>query len=184
MQNVLSALILCTCWLMPGMVQSQEIIGVGTKWDNSFKEWIIHTSDEDIRGEMDTRWRFREDFTEWDFRLDDIHASVEQKWEDDPNIWEVNCEGVVVTIRTLWSNDFSEWRLSDGTTQLTWKSRYRNVREEWELRDLRNGEFTMYTYWEGDPREWVVLDKLDEDVSFAMKVGLVFIALYNSTPKM
>ena len=162
---------------------SQDIIGIGTRWSDSFREWVVHTPDESRTGVLELRWTIREDWTQWDFRLGDTTAQIRQKWKDDPNLWEIKCLGVTVTARTTWNNDPRQWRLSDGKHQLTWYSRYGNVRDEWILRDDDNGAFSVYTYWEGDPREWVVTDALNEDVSYAMRVSLIFIALFNSVPK-
>jgi len=164
-------------------VFSQDIIGIGTKWNDSFREWEVHTPDEYRTGTLELRWTIREDWEQWDFRLGDTTAQIRQKWKDDPNLWEIKCRGVVVTARTTWNNDFRQWRLSDDKHQLTWLSRYGNSREEWILREDDHGTFDLHTYWEGDPREWVVDDALDEDVSYAMRIALIFIALFNSVPK-
>lgn len=165
------------------MCAGQDIIGVGTKWNDTFREWDIHTGDEWRTGELRLRWSLREDWTEWDFRLGDTTAEIRLKWTDDPNLWEVKCLGVTVTARTTWNNDFRQWKLSDGTHKFNWQSRYGNVRDEWILREDDHGFFSLQAYWEGDPREWVVTDDLDEDVSYAMRVALIFVALFNSIPK-
>lgn len=164
-------------------LSAQNIVGVGTRWSDSFREWIVHTGDEDRTGTLELRWRLSDDWTEWDFRLGDTTASIRMKWEDDPNLWQIDCLGTTVTARTTWHNDFRSWRLSDGIHSVTWASRYSNILEEWETRGSRAGTFQMYTYWEGDPREWVIFDELDPDISYAMRIAMIFIALYHSTPK-
>lgn len=180
---MLRASIIGFVFLIQSPVFCQDIIGIGTRWKDSFREWEVHTVDEFRTGSLELRWTIREDWTQWDFRLGDTTAQIRQKWKDDPNLWEIKCLDVVVTARTTWNNDFRQWRLSDGKHQLTWYSRYGNVRDEWILRENDVGTFSLYTYWEGDPREWVVTDELGEDMSYAMRVALIFIALYNSVPK-
>lgn len=161
----------------------QEIVGAGTYWDDSFNEWIIYTGREGYEGKLERRWNIGDQWGEWDFRLGDTTASIQLKWPDDPNIWEIHSLGVTVTARTLWSGDFRHWRLHDGEHSLTLQSRYGNLLEDWSLRDNRAGEFRIYTYYEGDLRDWVVLNELNEDVSFAMRLALVFLTIYHSTPK-
>jgi hypothetical protein len=39
----------------------------------------------------------------------------------------------------------------------------------------------MYTAFEGDPREWIIVDEMD--TSLPEKMMLLFIAIINSTPK-
>ena len=83
----------------------------------------------------------------------------------------------------IWSNDFREWRISNNSISLTLKSKYGNTFDEWIVREDNYGHFAMYTNWEGDPREWEIVDELDEDVSLEMKMALVFIASFHSFPK-
>ena len=161
----------------------QDIIGVATKWSDSFREWSLFTEDEDRTGDLYLRWSGREDWTQWDMRLGDTIAEIKLKWQDNPNEWEIRCLGTTVMARTLWNGDFREWRISDGDTRLVWKSRYGNQFEEWVLRDEDKGIFRMYTYWELDPREWVIEDALDEEISFPMRLALIFVAIFHSSPK-
>ena len=51
------------------------------------------------------------------------------------------------------------------------------------LPDRDDEDFRIYTYWEGDPREWVVEDNLPAEVSDAMRIAMIFLALHFSTPK-
>lgn len=180
---ILTILFVINSPLSAQKMEEVEFIGAAAKFDNSFREWVIHTQDEDLEGTLELRWRFRDNWKEWEFRFGDIDATIEQKWDDDPNLWELRCEGILVTIRTLFPNDFLEWRLSDGNKQLTWRSKFRNIVEEWELRDRGKGEFIMYTYWQGDLRDWVIIDKMNEDISLPLRLGMIFLTLYHSTPK-
>ncbi len=143
---------------LPLCVDAQLIMGIGTRYDDSFREWVITTEDEEVRGEMRMRWAFRDDWTEWDVQIGDISATIEQKWKDDPNLWEIRCNGEVVNAKTVWPGEFNRWKLNDGNHQLNWGTKYFNLRDEWST-DTRSKEFfKIYTYWEGDPREWVVID--------------------------
>jgi hypothetical protein len=41
----------------------------------------------------------------------------------------------------------------------------------------------VYNYWEGDPREWVVVDELPENVSLAMRLAMIFLTVHFSSPR-
>jgi hypothetical protein len=164
-------------------LSAQKIIGIGTKYNNSFREWIITTDDEDVKGELIMRWAFQNDWTEWDVRVGDISATIEQKWKDDENLWEIRCEGRTVNARTAWPGEFYRWKLSDGSNQYNWLTPYANKRDEWSSEKSEGPFFQIYTYWDGDPREWVIVDELPEDVSMAMKLAMIFLALHFSTPR-
>ena len=113
----------------------------------------------------------------------DITASIEQKWADDPNLWVIRCEGITVNAKTAWAGEFHRWKLSDGNHQINWESKYSNIKEEWEIDSNNDLFFQMYTRWEGDPRDWTIVDELPEDISDAMKVAMIFLALHFSTPR-
>ena len=169
--------------LLAGSSIGQDIVGVATKWSDSFREWLVFTDSENRSGDLYLRWGNREDWTQWDMRLGDTTADMRLKWRDNPNEWEIRCLGTSVIARTLWNGDFREWRLDDGEHRIVWKSRYGNQTDEWVVRDDDNGVFTIYTYWERDPREWIVEDDLDEEVSYALRIAMIFIAIFHSSPK-
>ena len=176
---LLSMLFFC---FLPGL-QAQSVIGIGTVYNNSFREWTITTDDEDITGELRMRWSFRDDWTEWDLRIGDLSATIEQKWDDDPNLWEIRCNGVVVNAKTTWPNEFNRWKLSDGSHQYNWGTRYFNDRERWFITDRGQDSFEVSMYYDGDPRDWTVTDNLPADVSDAMKLAMIFLAIFHSSPK-
>ncbi len=166
-----------------GLLKAQSIIGLGTRYDNSFKEWVIKTDNDDLEGELRMRWAFRNDWTQWDIRIGDVVATVEQKWKDDPNLWEIRCGDYTVNARTTWPNVFNRWKLNDGKHQFNWGTKYANQHDEWQIDSSADHLFKVNTYWTSDPRDWVVTDNLPEDVSMAMKLGMIFIAIHFSTPK-
>ena len=168
---------------LPLLVQAQAIISIGTRYNDSFREWVITKEDEEVSGEMRMRWTFRDDWTEWDIQLGDLSATIEQKWRDDPNLWEIRCDGVVVNAKTTWPGEFNRWKLNDGTHQFNWGTKYFNLRDDWFAGEKNKDFFQVYTYWEGDPREWVVVDELPSDVSTAMKLAMIFLAIHFSTPR-
>ncbi len=167
----------------PWIGEAQSIIGIGTRYDNSFREWIVTTDDEDIRGEIRMRWSFRDDWTVWDVRIGDLSATIEQKWKDDPNLWEIRCDGVTVNARTAWPGEFHRWKLHDGRHMYNWLSLNPNTRDEWVTERPRQEFFQAYMYWEGDPREWVIVDQLPEEVSMAMRLSMIFLAIHFSSPR-
>jgi hypothetical protein len=162
---------------------AQYITGIGTKWSDEFTEWNIYTDDEDLVGEITMRWQMQRDWTEWDFNLGDESGTIKLKWKNDPNLWEINGNNELITARTLWKDDASEWRITNNSQSITLKRRWNNNFNEWSLKSDKHGEFDIITDWEGDPREWIVKDDLDEDISDAMKVAILFLVTFHSSPK-
>jgi len=162
---------------------AQKMIGISTTYSDSFREWVIPTEDEDITGELRMRWAFQNDWTEWDLWVGDINASIVQKWKEDPNLWEIRCDGVIVTAKTAWRGEFNRWKLSDGKHQINWSSKYNNVLDEWSTDKQSDLFFQVYTYREGDPRDWVIDDRLPEDVSTALKIAMIFLTIHFTAPR-
>ncbi len=161
-------------------IHAQELTGIATKWSDSFTEWVIFTDDEELEGELRLRWLSNNDWSEWEYRVGDASGSIRLKWKPNQNEWEVRGDNEIVTMRTVWNNDFREWRISADKT-LTLKCRHGNLFDEWEL---DSSDFRIATVWEGDPRDWLIEDRLGDEVSLPVKMAVVFIAVFNSTPKM
>lgn len=162
---------------------AQLPIGIGTRYNNTFKEWIITTDNEDVKGELRMRWSFSHDWSAWDFELGDEHGTIDQKWKGEPDLWEIKCNGVIVTARTAWRGEYYRWKLNDGTHQFNFFPKYANQPKEWVTEENDNGFFQIYTYYDNDAREWVIKDELPKDVSTAMRLALIFLALHFSTPR-
>ena len=174
---IVALLLIFSCHL-----QAQMITGISTKWSDEFSEWTIWTDDEEIEGELTRRWQVRDDWTEWDYRIGEEVGSIRQKRKGDPTHWEIRGYDDIVTAKMAWRDDIRTWKITNNSQYLTLTTRYGNMLDEWILRDETNGIFHMYTELEQDPRDWIIVDKLDEDISFTMKVALMFIASYHGSP--
>jgi len=178
--------------------QAPVMSTVGVRWQDSFVEWQIFATypnrnlekdeepEEEYYGELKLRWlNVREDWTDWEFDLAGLRGTVRQKWKDDPQQWELRSyAGAIITMRTAWNGFFNEWRVSDNTITLNIKSRWTNQFDEWEVKDSKYGTYYLYTLRPRDPRDWAIVDKLDPEISEEMKLALVFLVLFNSSPKM
>lgn len=172
---------------------SQTISTVSSRWSDSFVEWDIYapaqTDDEDaeepLYGELKLRWlNIRDDFSEWTYELGGKRGTIRQKWKSDPSQWELRTyEGDVITMKAPWSNDVTEWRVTDNTLTLTLKSRWTNQFDEWLVEDNNRGRFYVYTLQSGDPRDWAIEDNLNDEVSEPMKMALIFLVLFQCSPK-
>ncbi len=167
----------------PIFTNAQYINGIGTRWNNAFMEWIIYTEDEDLEGDLTLRWQLQGDWSEWDYRLGEEIGSIKMKWRDNPSQWELRGGNEIVTIYMVWPNDIREWRVTNNNVTLTLKSRWGNNLNEWQLKNDKYGHFDIFAQWENDPREWNVWDDLDENISIHMKIALIFIATFHSSPK-
>ena len=172
------------CLLIPGCLSAQTYLaGFQSAWSDEWHEWTLYGEQEDEEGTLQLRFPSRGDWTQWTYRLDDRSGTIQTKWPDRLDEWELRGNGQVVTARALWRNDPREWRISDGTRQYTFKTRYGNRWDEWELRDETHGGFRVFTSFENDIREWVVEDELLEEIPFATRMMLVFVAMYQSLPR-
>ncbi len=162
---------------------AQEIVGISANYDNSFEEWIIFTADEEVEGILEQRWAMNNDWSQWDYEIDDNRGSITLRWKNDPSQWEVRGYESTVSCQTKWKGDFTEWRITDNNKTLTLRPRWSNDFNEWGIREQSYGNFQIYTNWKNDPRDWTIVDELDEDVSIDLKMALIFIAVFHSLPK-
>ena len=180
---------------------AQTLSSIRTRWSDSFVEWELfamktdtsqtdegdtEAADEEQYGELKLRWlNVKDDWSEWDYSLDDERGTIKMKRKDDPTQWELRSfDGAVVTMRAAWSNDLSEWRVTDNSISLTLRSRWTNQFDEWVVKDPSRGTFYLYTLRTGDPRDWGIEDDMDSTVSRQMKMALVFLTIFQSTPRM
>jgi hypothetical protein len=156
--------------------------GVNSTWSDAFHDWEILTEDEELSGTLSAPFYSTGNFTQWDYRLGEDSGSIRMKWKDDLNEWELRGNNRIISARTIWKNDFTEWRITSGDLRLQWHTRWGNSLETWELRDDAKGTFSVLTRYEGDPREWEIIDELDDSVSLEIKIMLMFLTLINSIP--
>ncbi|MEO1515968.1 MAG: hypothetical protein AAFV95_13180 [Bacteroidota bacterium] len=171
------------------LLSAQYVTGMATRWSDSFVEWNIYyvqgveEDEEEQTGELKMKWPLRNDWTEWTYDFADTWGDVRLVWKNDPSRWQIISGAETVTMRRLWKEDDREWRITDNTVSLTLRTRYGNDRNEWEVRETTYGTFQMRTSYREDPRDWMVDDFLNEEVSITMRMALVFLVTYNSVPK-
>jgi len=176
---------ICTAFFLWSFVLSygQDIVGLSTRWDDSFAEWIIYGEYEGEEGEIVMKYPMREDWSQWNFSFGEINGTIQVKWKGDANLWELRGANEIVTIRTVWKDDWRQWEVKNGDVRIDVKSKWGNIFEEWTTTNSQHGEMKIYTSWEGDLRDWVIEDHLKEEVSLPTKLALAFIPLFHSTPK-
>ncbi len=165
-------------------INAQTFTAANTKYSNTFREWEFYTLDENTTGQMWMRWPFQNDWTSWDLSVGDLPASIQQENAGDPNFWVIRCNGVIVNARTAWKGEFYRWKLSDGQHQINWEARYANQRDQWATDRLKEFPFQMKMDWKGDPRQWTIEDQLPDEISLAMKLAMIFLAIHFSAPQL
>ena len=193
--NTHKCIIVLCLLLCQGAITAQTLLGISTRWSDEFTEWDVYTTlgnqtvteeggeefiEVDPSGELMMRWQADLNWAEWDFTIDDVRGSMRQLWKEDPTQWELRIGTEVVTCRAAWRDDLTEWRITNNNKTLTWRSKYRRDLNEWELRGNNYGEFYVYTSFQNDPRDWVIVDELSEDIPFSLKMAMTFLALYHS----
>lgn len=190
------------CWHI-ALASAQQLSSVSTRWSDSFVEWDIFAYETDSTGTVlldeDTeepleykagglqlRWlNLRDDWSEWDYELGDERGTIKMKWKDDPTQWELRSyDGNIVTMRASWANDPTEWRITNNAFSLTLRSRWTNQLDEWSVQDANRGNIKLYTFRRQDPRDWAIEDQLVDEVSNSMRLAIIFIVLFHSTPRM
>ena len=169
--------------LFAGHTFGQKVVGLSTRWDDSFSEWIIYTEEGEAEGEITMKWPIKGDWTQWNFRIGELSGTIQVKWRNDPNLWELRSNNEIITIRAVWKDDWRQWEVKNGDISLDVKSKWANILEEWQTEDSRFGSMKIYTSWEGDLRDWVVEDEFSDDISLPTKIAMSFIPVFYSTPK-
>lgn len=164
-------------------VNAQILVGVSTQWNDSFKEWNILGETEEDDGTLTMRWPLRNDWSSWDFRFEEIRGELYMRRANDPDYWEGSGDGQLVSCRAVWPGDKREWTVTMADIRIKIRTRFNNIADEWIAEDQRYGSFYMYTDWEGDPRDWIIEDKLSEEVPFLMKIMMMHIVLMQSVPR-
>jgi len=185
MKNSLSILLLFLASIAFAQDEGHILYEMHTKYADAFTEWEILTLDEEVEGELKMRWAFRNDITEWDFNIEDSYGTVKLIFPNGRQKWEIRVGNEVATLHQKWSGDLREWRVTDNEITVNFKTKYGNQPWEWEIKESdRYGKFKVYTQYEGDPRDWIIQDELDPDqVSLAMRMGMVFVAMVSVIPK-
>lgn len=163
--------------------QAQQLLGLGTRWNDSFNEWILYGETEEQDGYLRLMYPLSEDWSAWEYRMGEAVGTIKLKWRNNPNEWELRGDNVIVTARTVWPDRFQEWRISDGNCTLTLRPRFPNLPEEWDTRSSGCGGWAAYTNFAGDPRDWIVESQLHATHAFHLSVMAAFISMFHSTPR-
>jgi hypothetical protein len=151
--------------------------------ENSFSIWILMDENEDPIGELRLRRPLNNDWSEWEYQLNDMQGIIKQKWKSDPTIWELIGNNETYTARLTYPGNFLSWDIEgNNRKRVTVFSKFNNVHDQWELKKSRIGTFKMNTIAQGDVRDWAIFESFDQDESPHFHMFLIFIVLYNSTP--
>lgn len=177
-------LILCFGWSsLP--VSAQNMGGIYALWADDLREWVILDDEGNETGKLKMRWSMQYDLSFWDYTFGEHTGEIRARWRDNYREWQVQEGTEIITMRQTWRDIPTEWELTDDSAiQLSWLTRWANTPEEWELRQKSDlGRFEVFTAYEGDPRDWVIIDEMSPDFSVAARIGMVFIPILMVMPK-
>ncbi|MBP7821911.1 MAG: hypothetical protein KA010_03230 [Saprospiraceae bacterium] len=166
------------------LTAQSPLFGIYTKWSDSFVSWEIINEDEDVVGSIEQLWMQQNNWKEWRVEIDGHSGIIRQKWKDDPSQWNVTLDEEIVNAQTRWTGDFKNWRITNNDIALNLECKYGNVINEWLINDKNYGTLRLRTLEENDPRDWIIEDDLDESVPIAIRMAAVFLAVFNSSPKL
>lgn len=162
---------------------AQELIGFSVEYGDTFMEWDVIPADEAIDiGELNLSWPDKSDWNDWDYNVAGRVGNIHQKWINRPNEWELIDGEYIVSIRNQWKGDFTVWKITCDDYVLKFESKYNNIADEWTLTTKKYGTFDVFTDFEGDPRDWIIEDRLDKDFPLALKMAMVYVSMYYSVP--
>jgi hypothetical protein len=191
---------LLTIGLQSGLL-AQTLSSISSTYSDDLTEWELFAYEEldvvdstaladgeaveaeEVRiGRLNLLWPMKQDaLRDWQYDIDGKRGTIRQKWTTDKTHWELSDADSRITMQPTWPGEVRNWRITDNHITLTLQCRYGNVADEWLVDDSRYGTFFMYTDREGDPRDWVIRNKLSADVPQGMQMALAFIVLYFST---
>ncbi len=158
----------------------QAILGISAVWDDNLTEWKIYGETEESDGTLEIKWPLNNDWTEWEFEIYHLDGDVMMPRNNVFEYWEMRNGSDLVTIRTQWPGDTRQWTVRYKGIKLNIATRYGNIADEWIVDSKQYGYWSMYTEYEGDPRDWIIEDELDPEIDVIMKMALVHIALVSS----
>lgn len=165
--------LLILCFGFNHTLAAQKIIGLSTKYDTRFDQWIIVTDSTDFTGTIEATWASLDDYTEWQYTLGDQSGIIRLRHKENPNVWEVMGGGEIIQARTVFPGELDHWQMQSGRIRVDVET-YRRDPEQW-LAKYKNEEIFFYTYEERDLRDWVVENKAA--FSIPMQLGLIFIPI-------
>jgi hypothetical protein len=194
--NTLTPTFFMLKWILIfGLIQpltAQTVTSISSRYSDSFVAWDLFGPDtlnpsvpdeEILVGYFQMRWlEVQEDWTEWDFEVDGRKGTIRIKWKNDPSEWELRTyDGKIVTMKTIWRGNFTQWRITDNTQTFTYRSTYTNDLGNWSCNSSA-GYFEMEVWNMNDPRDWQLVDQM-ESVDFSIKLAMIFLTTYYSSPK-
>lgn len=164
--------------------QQDTLVGISSKWDDSFIDWSIYTTNEDEEGELKMRWIQQNDWSKWDYDFNKDYGRIESRFNKVPTEeWTVYGFEEMVTMRPAYPRDYSEWRVTDNNITLTFKTLFSGQTDEWIVGSEEYGRFTIFTDIARDPRDWTIMDETGEEVNDTLKIAMVFLAIFYGSPK-
>lgn len=166
--------------------QAQYITEFHSEHNDSFREWNVVLEIDSttiIEGQLSLTWGLGDDFTDWQYSIGDFDGNIVQKYRNNPAFWELRQGSEIISITRTWPNDPTSWKIKSGKLQITIKSVHGNTVDEWQNRNPANGDLIILTETEGDPRDWLIDDYMNDTFPFTMRMAAVFISIYSSCPK-
>jgi hypothetical protein len=187
--------IACTPFL-----SAQSFSHVSARYSDDLTDWLIYQEhaievdttlgvdaadidteyDYELIGNLSLLWPLRKDLRDWQYEIEGERGSIRQKWSTDKTHWELSNRTSRITMQPTYPGDARNWRITDNDIVLNLQCRYGNTADEWLVDDSRYGTFYVYTEIEGDPRDWVIKNKLSKEVPEGMHMAIVFIVLHFS----
>lgn len=152
-------------------------------YDDSYSQWNISAVDsleEELEEELFLKWPNRNDWTQWTWNTENDVVYLEQKWKNKVDQWELRGSDGTVSMKIKWRNDATNWTIQHGDYKINWKTVSDSDAGHWALDHKEYGYFEMYNTYEGDSRDWVIIDECL--LPTYMKQAMIFTVIRVTTP--
>ena len=158
---------------------------VHSRWNDRFDEWEVFGStvdDEEFVVQFDLVWPLQRNWEEWRIGGDLFEGSIRAKWPGDPGQWEMRINGDIIMINQLNRNDGNRWEIRNGTSRELLQTQWFNNPTQWFFPRHRE-QWVQYMEREGDPRDWIIEDYLEEITDPGTRLAAIFIIIWQTIPK-
>ncbi len=159
------------------------ISGLASVFADELTQWDVFDYANEQAGELKLRFPpvagRGGDFTQWSFRMDGFDGSIRPKITGRQDLWEVRVNNKVATVRTVYPGQFDDWAIQSGDQRIVFSVRDYNLLEFWSTRGPGEpGPYQVYTRFEGDPRDWEVLDQTTVPITAAAQLAMIWLPVY------
>jgi len=169
----MKSLYLSICLLLCIQLKGQVLESAFSEFDNVLDEWKIHINQDEF---VEAIRQFGVNpYRRWNIRFEDVegnihHASLQRKWDNNPNQWDFTFDNEHLSLNTIYRNDLFTWIVKHDDKNFTFTAKDR-FGYEWEDRFQKGYNWEMYQVEKGLVQDWYIDDTATDELSFPMRIA-------------